>query len=130
MLTRPKRTYIIKDTNTTKKDVKNKVDVVTFYFNIAEEENSMIADKVKELERENISLKAQIETLQNICGNRAELPQNCEYCINFIQHYAKNGNTYYPVCAGHCVAGNRTRSRKTTETCKAFEQRRYGRNMV
>lgn len=40
----------------------------------------MVADKVKELEQENISLKAQVEELQNICGTNANVPMNCEYC--------------------------------------------------
>ncbi|MCM1112179.1 MAG: hypothetical protein NC399_02875 [Muribaculum sp.] len=90
----------------------------------------MIADKVKELEVENIALKSQLEELQNICGNRAGLPKNCEYCSNFIQHYVKCGNGYAPTYSGHCVAGHRTRNRKTDETCKAFIKRSYGKNCV
>ena len=43
----------------------------------------MVADKVKELEQENILLKAQVEELQNICGGKANMPKNCEYCNNF-----------------------------------------------
>lgn len=90
----------------------------------------MIADKVQELEQENIALKAQVETLQDICGNRAELPKNCEYCSNFIQHYIRTGSSYYPTCDGHCVAGNRVKDRKTQDTCKAFVKKEYGRNHV
>ena len=33
----------------------------------------MVADKVKELEQENILLKAQVEELQNICGTSAPM---------------------------------------------------------
>ena len=90
----------------------------------------MIAEKVQKLERENIALKAQLETLQDICGNRVELPKNCEYCSNFIQHYIKNGSSYYPTCNGHCVAGNRIKDRKTKNTCKAFVERQYGKNFL
>lgn len=90
----------------------------------------MIADKVQELEQENIALKAQVETLQDICGNRVELPKNCEYCSNFIQHYIRTGSSYYPTCDGHCVAGNRVKDRKTRDTCKAFVKKEYGRNHV
>ena len=42
----------------------------------------MIAEKVQKLEQENITLRAQVETLQDICGNRVEMPKNCEYCGN------------------------------------------------
>lgn len=90
----------------------------------------MLAEKVQTLEQENISLKAQVEALQDICGNRIELPKNCEYCSNFIQHYIKTGSSYYPTCDGHCVAGNRVKSRKTQNMCKAFVQKQYGRNMI
>ena len=45
----------------------------------------MVADKVKELEQENILLKAQVEELQNICGGKANMPKNCEYCNNFMR---------------------------------------------
>lgn len=90
----------------------------------------MIAERVRELEQENIALKAQVETLQDICGNRVELPKNCEYCSNFIQHYIKSGSGYYPTCDGHCKAGNRTKNRKTKDTCKAFIERQYGKNYV
>lgn len=90
----------------------------------------MIAEKVRKLEQENIALKAQVETLQDICGNKVELPKNCEYCSNFIQHYIKNGNSYLPTCNGHCVAGNRVKDRKTKNTCKAFVERQYGKNYL
>ena len=62
---------------------------------------------MQKLEQENIALKEQVETLRQICGNRAEVPKNCEYCSNFIQHYIKAGNPYYPACDGHCVTGLR-----------------------
>lgn len=90
----------------------------------------MIAEKVQKLEQENITLRAQVETLQDICGNRVELPKNCEYCGNFIQHYVKNGNSYYPTYGGHCVAGNRAKGRKTKDTCKSFSEKRYGKNYI
>lgn len=79
----------------------------------------MVAEKVQELEQENISLKEQVKVLQEICGNHVEIPKNCEYCENFIQHYIRNGNGYHPTCDGHCVAGSRTKGRKTGDICKA-----------
>ena len=54
----------------------------------------MVAEKVKELEQENISLKVQLKELQNICGTNAKVPKNCEYCSNFVQHYGKCGSTF------------------------------------
>ena len=90
----------------------------------------MIADKVKELEKENISLKAQVEELQNICGGKANMPKNCEYCNNFIQHYIRSGNSYAPTHYGCCVAGNRIKTRQTDETCKSFVKKSYGKNYL
>ncbi len=90
----------------------------------------MLADKVKELEYENNSLKAQLEELQERYGDRANLPKNCEYCGNFIQHYVKCGTVYVATCDGRCAAGNRSKSRKAGETCKYFTQKEYGRNYI
>lgn len=90
----------------------------------------MVAEKVQKLEQENIALKAQMEALQDICGNRVELPKNCEYCSNFIQHYIKSGSNFYPTCDGHCVAGSRIKDRRTKDTCKAFVERQYGKNFI
>ena len=90
----------------------------------------MIADKVQELEQENAILKAQVEELQEICGNSAGLPKNCEYCSNFIQHYIRTGSGYQPTCDGTCTAGNRIKGRKAKDTCKAFEKKKYGTNRI
>lgn len=90
----------------------------------------MVADKVKELEQENILLKAQVEELQNICGTNASAPMSCEYCKNFIQHYIKVEMQYSPVCSGHCAAGRRMKTRRTDETCKAFIKKSYGKNYL
>ena len=90
----------------------------------------MVAEKVQELEQENLSLKRQVAELQSICETRTELPKNCEYCDNYIQHYFRNGNRYYPTCDGHCVAGSRTKNRKTGDTCRAFVKKVYGKNLV
>jgi len=68
----------------------------------------MVAEKVRQLEQENISLKAQVEELQNICGTNASVPMNCEYCKNFIQHYIKTEQKYSPIYFGHCIAGHST----------------------
>lgn len=90
----------------------------------------MIADKVKELEQENSTLKAQVEELQEIFGSRGSLPKNCEYCQNFIQHYVKCGTEYMPTYDGHCMAGNKVRKRKVVETCKGFAEKAFGRNCI
>lgn len=90
----------------------------------------MLSEKVQKLEQENIALKAQVEELQNICGTNAKVPKNCEYCSNFVQHYGNNGSGFYPMYTGHCVAGNRLKTRKSDETCKAFVKRTYGKNYL
>ena len=90
----------------------------------------MVAEKVRMLEQENISLKAQIAELQNICGINVSSPKNCEYCKNFIQHYIKVETRYSPIYTGHCVAGNRSKTKKMDETCKAFVKREYGKNYI
>ena len=90
----------------------------------------MIAEKVRKLEQENAELKEQVKVLKDMCGGAVELPKNCEYCSNFKQYYIKSGSSYHPVCSGYCVAGNRTRKRNTSETCKAFEKKAYGRNYI
>lgn len=59
-----------------------------------------------------------------------ELPKNCEYCRNFQQYYIKTGSSYHPVYSGYCIAGNRTRKRNTTETCKSFAKKEFGKNCV
>lgn len=90
----------------------------------------MIADKVKELEQENILLKAQVEELQNICGTNANVPMNCEYCKNFMQHYIKSEDQYVPIYSGHCSAQRVKKTRKPDNTCKYFARKTYGKNYV
>lgn len=90
----------------------------------------MISEKVKELEQENIALRKQVETLQEICGNLAELPKNCEYCNNFIQHYIKREGSYTPACDGHCIAGHRIKRKSAKDTCKSFVKKEYGKNYI
>lgn len=90
----------------------------------------MVADKVKELEQENILLKAQVEELQNICGTNASMPMNCEYCKNFMQYYIKVDDQYTPIYSGHCDAGRSVKTKRTDDTCKAFIRRTYGKNHV
>lgn len=89
----------------------------------------MLALEIAKLEQENIRLKEQIKKLQGICGG-IEVPKNCEYCENFIQHYFKNGEKYYPTYNGCCQAGNRIKSRKINDTCKAFIKKQYGINYI
>ena len=90
----------------------------------------MIAEEVRELEQENATLKKQVLELLDICESRIELPKNCEFCENFMQHYIRSGSSYYPTYNGHCVAGNRVKDRKTSDTCKAYAKRVYGRNCI
>lgn len=90
----------------------------------------MVAEKVQQLEQENISLKAQLEELQRLYGVNASVPKNCEYCKNFKQYYFKEGNAYFPTCAGHCIAGNRVKGRRIDDTCQSFAQREYGKNLI
>lgn len=90
----------------------------------------MIAEKVKQLEQENNELKEQVKALKDMCGGAVELPKNCEYCSNFKQYYIKNGSSYHPAYSGYCVAGNRTRKRNTSETCKAFVKKSFGKNFI
>ena len=90
----------------------------------------MIAEKVEKLEQENTVLKKQVQELLDICESRIELPKNCEYCSNFMQHYVKRGGVYYPTHGGHCVVGNRIKDRKVSDTCKAYAKRVYGRKCI
>lgn len=90
----------------------------------------MISEKVKELENENALLRAQVERLQDMCVGKLEVPKNCEYCQNFIQHYFKSGANYYPTHDGHCAAGNRIRRKKVEETCKSFAKKEFGKNYI
>ncbi len=90
----------------------------------------MIAEKVEKMEQENTVLKKQVQELLDICESRIELPKNCEYCSNFMQHYIRSGSSYYPTYNGHCVAGNRVKDRKVSDTCKAYTKKAYGRNYI
>ena len=90
----------------------------------------MIAEKVEKLEQENTILKKQVQELLDICESRIELPKNCEFCENFIQHYIRTGSTYHPIHNGHCKAGNRVKDRKVSDTCKAFVKKVYGKNCI
>ena len=96
-----------------------------------EEEKPMIAvaKEVERLEQENIELRERLEKLQELTGANP-LPKKCENCSNFIQHYIRQGNAYVPAYAGHCKAGHRTRQRNADETCKAFIERKYGKNFI
>ena len=68
--------------------------------------------------------------LQDICNSKIELPKNCEYCKNFIQHYVRNGAVYYPTCSGHCAAGNRIKNKKVSDICKSFAKKEFGKNYI
>ncbi len=113
------------------------VQIVRYIININNvrnarnsEDNHMVSEKVKELEQENTILKEQVKALQGICGCGVELPKNCEYCQNFIQHYVRHGDQYIPIYNGSCAAGQRLRKKKVEETCKSFLRRQYGKNII
>lgn len=88
----------------------------------------MIAEKVRKLEQENIELREKLKEFEEMYGTKAGVPKNCEYCNNFVQHYIRSGSEYLPTSDGCCTAGNRLKSRKTGETCKAFVKKAYGKN--
>lgn len=90
----------------------------------------MVAEKVRELENENATLKAQVAELQELCGGEASIPKDCGHCRNFVQHYIRCGDIYCPVYEGHCVAGNRTKGRMAGQTCRSFTRKEYGRNYI
>ncbi len=68
--------------------------------------------------------------VSDIENGKANMPKNCEYCNNFMQHYIRSGNSYAPTHYGCCVAGNRIKTRKTDETCKSFVKKSYGKNYL
>ena len=95
------------------------------------EGDSMLATQAQELEQENMQLKEQIEHIRKIYGEYPECPKKCEYCSNFVQHYICCGDKFVPTYDGHCCAGNRiTKTRKSTDTCKAFVKRVCGKNYI
>lgn len=90
----------------------------------------MISTKVAELERENEELRELVGKMKEKLGDPDKM-KNCEYCEHFVQHYIRCGSSYVPMCSGHCVAGARVkRNKKTDETCKSFERKRYGKNLI
>lgn len=92
---------------------------------------SMISEKVRDLEMENDELKAQIMELKEMTGIKEPLPKDCEHCRNYMQHFAKQDGYFYPVYSGHCIAGNRIKTRNPEKTCKSFIKKRVGgRNYV
>ena len=90
----------------------------------------MLAMQVQELEQENIRLKKQMENMKKVLGEYPDFPKKCEYCSNFVQHYICCSGKFVPTYDGHCCAGNRTKSRKSTDTCKAFVKKSHGKNCI
>ena len=70
------------------------------------EENTMIAEKVRELEHENVQLRNTLmELARKMEQGEVLKPKSCQYCRNFVQHYRKETNgRYEPVYAGHCTS--------------------------
>lgn len=49
------------------------------------------------------------------------MPQTCETCLYFVQHYRKSSRRYDEVACGHCT---RLRVKKRTKDMSACEQYR------
>ena len=66
----------------------------------------MIAERVLELEQENVQLRnTLIELARKMEQGEVLKPKSCQYCRNFVQHYRKETNgRYEPVYAGHCTS--------------------------
>ena len=66
----------------------------------------MIAERVLELEQENVQLRnTLIELARKMEQGEVLKPKSCQYCRNFVQHYRKETNgRYEPIYAGHCTS--------------------------
>ncbi len=66
----------------------------------------MIAERVLELEQENVQLRNTLmELARKMEQGEVLKPKSCQYCRNFVQHYRKETNgRYEPVYAGHCTS--------------------------
>lgn len=58
--------------------------------------------------------------------NSLAKPKSCQYCINYLQHYIKQGyahnSVYVPIDDGHCTRGVKgKRKPKPGDTCPYFE---------
>ena len=81
----------------------------------------MLSDRVKQLEDENNQLKEENEKLKDLVD--LPRPKDCCNCRYYMQHYVKAGNSYGKTYSGHCVQGNRAKTRKPDETCRYYEKR-------
>ena len=58
----------------------------------------MLAERVLELEQENVQLRnTLIELARKIEQGEVLKPKSCQYCRNFVQHYRKETNGRYNV---------------------------------
>ena len=66
----------------------------------------MIAERVLELEQENVQLRNTLmELARKMEQGEVLKPKSCQYCRNFVQHYRKETNgRYEPIYAGHCTS--------------------------
>jgi len=91
----------------------------------------MLSSEIRELENENYNLKKALQELADkMEGNAILKPKSCQYCKNYIQHYAKglfgSSTEFSPVYAGHCVSGvpvkkGGKKSPTPDDTCPYFE---------
>lgn len=84
----------------------------------------MLAQEVRELERENILLKEAVETMRRQFDSEPEKPKACAYCKFYIQHWVKVDGHYKETHCGHCTHG-RCKERKPKDSCKYFELGTY-----
>ena len=86
----------------------------------------MLANEVKNLEKENEALKYENGLLRKrLEDNPDRKPKLCKECKFFMQHYGKDGRGYFEINAGHCVAGKRLKDRSADATCEYFEFGNY-----
>lgn len=91
----------------------------------------MLSREIRELENENQALKVALQELSKKMNENAVLkPKSCQYCKNYIQHYAKgfpwSKTEFSPINAGHCISGVPIKKggKKTPtpdDTCQYFE---------
>lgn len=91
------------------------------------EVNTMLSQKVQELELQNRRLKTLIE--KNIQAGIPK-PKNCENCEHFMQYYWRDDyGTFHKIYAGRCVCGVPIKIRKgkknpsPEDMCLCYEER-------
>lgn len=83
-----------------------------------------ISQTVYKLEKENQTLKEEIERLKQLYGDGCK-PMRCQECLHFHQYYTRYAtNCYLKMNDGYCVAGKRTKRKQAEdERCQFFEKK-------